>query len=90
MRLTKRELEVLRLAAGLPSNERGYAKDIASAIDRSPKTVSIHLDSIFRKLNVHTRVGMLERAHELGLVGATCITGRFEADCTVPEATEGE
>ena len=61
--LTRRELEVLQL---LGSGSR--APEIAAELGISPKTVSSHLQSIFRKLNVHSRAQAVARAYEHGLV----------------------
>jgi DNA-binding NarL/FixJ family response regulator len=61
--LTRRELEVLQL---LGSGSR--APEIAAELGISPKTVSSHLQSIFRKLNVHSRAQAVSRAYEHGLV----------------------
>jgi DNA-binding NarL/FixJ family response regulator len=61
--LTRRELEVLQL---LGSGAR--APEIAAELGISPKTVSSHLQSIFRKLNVHSRAQAVSRAYEHGLV----------------------
>lgn len=48
--LTKRELEVLRLAARGMSN-----KEIAAELDLSARTVQVHLGRVFRKLRVASR-----------------------------------
>lgn len=61
--LTRRELEVLQL---LGSGAR--APEIAADLGISPKTVSSHLQSIFRKLDVHSRAQAVARAYEHGLV----------------------
>ncbi len=61
--LTRRELEVLQL---LGSGSR--APEIAADLGISPKTVSSHLQSIFRKLDVHSRAQAVARAYEHGLV----------------------
>ncbi len=61
--LTRRELEVLQL---LGSGKR--APEIASELGISPKTVSSHLQSIFRKLDVNSRAQAVARAYEHGLV----------------------
>jgi DNA-binding NarL/FixJ family response regulator len=63
--LTRRELEVLQL---LGSGKR--APDIAADLGISPKTVSSHIQSIFRKLDVHSRAQAVARAYEHGLVVA--------------------
>jgi DNA-binding NarL/FixJ family response regulator len=61
--LTRRELEVLQL---LGSGKR--APEIAADLGISPKTVSSHIQSIFRKLDVHSRAQAVARAYEHGLV----------------------
>lgn len=61
--LTRRELEVLQL---LGSGNR--APEIAAELGISPKTVSSHIQSIFRKLGVHSRAQAVARAYEYGLV----------------------
>lgn len=72
MRLTPRELEVLRLLAlGLP------ARSIAFRIETSPRTVHKHLGSIYRKLTVHDRLGAVNRAYELGLLQLRDRAARF-------------
>ena len=44
------------------------AYEIATELGISPKTVSNHIQSIFRKLNVHSRAQAVARAYEHGLV----------------------
>jgi DNA-binding NarL/FixJ family response regulator len=61
--LTPRELEVLQL---LGSGRR--APEIAAELRISPKTVSSHVQNIFRKLDVHSRAQAVARAYEYGLV----------------------
>ena len=61
--LTRRELEVLQL---LGSGKR--AGEIAAELGISPKTVSSHIQSMFRKLDVHSRAQAVARAYEYGLV----------------------
>jgi DNA-binding NarL/FixJ family response regulator len=61
--LTVREREVLQL---LGSGKR--APEIAADLGISPKTVSNHIQSIFRKLDVHSRAQAVARAYEHGLV----------------------
>jgi DNA-binding NarL/FixJ family response regulator len=61
--LTERELDVLRLlAAGLTNRE------IAEALYLSTNTVKSHLQSIYSKLEVHSRVHAVHRARELALL----------------------
>ena len=61
--LTRRELDVLQL---LGSGKR--APEIAAELGISPKTVSSHIQHIFRKLDVHSRAQAVARAYEYGLV----------------------
>lgn len=61
--LTRRELEVLRLAAdGLRT------RDMASALYVGERTVKAHLASIYLKLEVGSRAAAIARAHHLGLL----------------------
>jgi ATP/maltotriose-dependent transcriptional regulator MalT len=61
--LTPRELEILRQLA------QGYTnRQIATLLFLSPKTVGVHVERIFRKLDVHDRVTAATKAHRLGLV----------------------
>jgi len=60
--LSPRELEVFhQLVNGL------RAKDIATLLDISPKTVDTYRASLFRKLNVHDLVGLVKFAIDRGL-----------------------
>jgi DNA-binding CsgD family transcriptional regulator len=61
--LTGREVDVARLAAAHKSN-----KEIAAALDISPRTVSTHLSSIFTKLEVASRGELADVARRQGLV----------------------
>jgi DNA-binding NarL/FixJ family response regulator len=62
--LTPRELEILQLLAG------GQSPDtIAGDLFISTKTVATHIEHIFVKLNVHSRVEAVAVAHRDGLVG---------------------
>jgi len=64
--LTRRELDVLRLAA------RGArTKEIASSLDVSTRTVEAHLTSIYTKLGVSGRTEAILRANALGLVSTS-------------------
>jgi DNA-binding CsgD family transcriptional regulator len=59
--LTPRQKQILALAALERTTE-----DIARLIDREPKTVENHLASIYQKLHVHSRVGAVLKAMNLG------------------------
>jgi DNA-binding NarL/FixJ family response regulator len=62
--LTPRELEILQLLAG------GQSPDtIAGDLFISTKTVATHIEHIFVKLNVHSRVEAVAVAYRDGLVG---------------------
>jgi len=60
--LTAREAEVLRLVVAGKSN-----REIAEALVISPKTVARHLDSIYRKLGVSSRVEATAAALRAGI-----------------------
>lgn len=56
--LTEREIEIVRLAAqNMPNKTIAYTLGIAEG------TVKIHLNSIYNKLEVHSRSGLMELAH---------------------------
>jgi LuxR family maltose regulon positive regulatory protein len=61
--LSDRELEVLRLLAAGKKNQ-----EIADALFVVLGTVKAHINSIYRKLEVSTRVQAVTRARELGLL----------------------
>jgi DNA-binding CsgD family transcriptional regulator len=61
--LTARELEVLRYVAAGRSN-----REIGDALFITPKTASVHISNILRKLQVTSRVQAATAAHRLGLV----------------------
>ena len=61
--LTRRELDVLRLAAAGYSNT-----EIASALHLAPGTVKNHLSSVFLKLGVRDRTRAVLRALDLGIL----------------------
>jgi DNA-binding NarL/FixJ family response regulator len=61
--LTDREQVILRLLA------RGRtAPEIGRRLDISPRTVHKHVEHLYRKLDVHDRRAVLERAHLLGVL----------------------
>jgi LuxR family maltose regulon positive regulatory protein len=61
--LTAREIEVLKLIAAGHANP-----DIARAMFVAPSTVKSHVNRIFRKLGVTSRVQALARGRDLGLI----------------------
>ena len=61
--LSEREIEVLRLVAGQLST-----KEIARALDISPKTVERHITHIYDKVGVTTRAGAALYATDAGLI----------------------
>jgi LuxR family maltose regulon positive regulatory protein len=61
--LTERELEVLRYL-----NSHLSSVDIANKLYVSTNTVRTHIQHIYQKLNVHSRVDAVARADELGLI----------------------
>jgi ATP/maltotriose-dependent transcriptional regulator MalT len=63
--LTPRELEVVEMVAqGLSTN------DIANTMFISVGTVRNHIKSVYRKINVHSRIQMVERAREMRLISS--------------------
>jgi DNA-binding CsgD family transcriptional regulator len=63
--LSNRELEVLRLIDAGLSNQQ-----IAERLSVAPSTIKTHINNIYGKLGVDTRVQALNRARELGLLDA--------------------
>ena len=61
--LTQRELRVLRLLSSDLSQ-----RDIGRELSVSHNTIHSHIESIYRKLGVSSRVAGLQRARELGLL----------------------
>ena len=61
--LTEREIEVLRLIGNGLSN-----RQIAQTLYISPKTASVHVSNILRKLQVSSRVQAAAIAHRTGLL----------------------
>ncbi len=66
LRLTERELEVLRLVAEGRGN-----REIAGELFISPKTASVHVSNILGKLGVASRGEAAARAHSLRLFDPT-------------------
>ncbi len=60
---SQRELQVLRLL-----NTRLSVPEIAAEIHLAPTTVRTHVQNIYRKLGVHSRIEALQRADELRLL----------------------
>ena len=63
--LSSRELEVLRLVDEGLSNQQ-----IALRLNVAPSTVKTHINNIYTKLDVQTRVQAVRRAHDLRLLGS--------------------
>ncbi len=61
--LSSRELEVLRLISAGLSNQQ-----IADQLSVAPSTVKTHINNIYGKLGVQTRVQAVQRVRELGLL----------------------
>jgi LuxR family maltose regulon positive regulatory protein len=61
--LTQRELRVLKLLGSDLSQ-----RDIARELSVSHNTIHSHIRAIYRKLDVSSRAGSVERARELGLL----------------------
>ena len=61
--LTQREIEIARLVAGGLQN-----KEIAARLAITEGTVKVHVHSIYLKLKLSTRVGLMRWAEEHGLV----------------------
>lgn len=62
-RLTKRELEILRLVS-----EGGTTASIAKNLFISPQTVETHRHNVMQKLNVSNAASLIKKAGELGLL----------------------
>ena len=62
--LSSRELEVLRLIGGGLSNQQ-----IAEQLSVAPSTVKTHINNIYGKMGVQSRVQAVQRGHDLGLLG---------------------
>ena len=61
--LSARELDVLRLVSQGLSNP-----EIAARLVLAPSTVKTHINNIYSKLGVQTRLQAVQRARELGLL----------------------
>jgi DNA-binding NarL/FixJ family response regulator len=61
--LTAREVEILTCVANGSSN-----RDLAKELYIAEATVKRHLDRIFKKLDVNSRIGAINRARELNLI----------------------
>jgi DNA-binding NarL/FixJ family response regulator len=71
--LTPRELDVLQLIAnGLT------ARQIASRLNISPRTVETHIAKLYEKLGVRTRIQAIQRAAALGLIDLPVSRPTFE------------
>ncbi|MEO6999946.1 MAG: LuxR C-terminal-related transcriptional regulator [Terracoccus sp.] len=76
VRLTDRELEVLRLVdQGLTANAIGHALRI------SEKTVRKHLQNVYQKLGTHDRLLAVARGRQLGLFATA---NRPSVECSIP------
>ena len=64
--LSERELEVMHLIANGLSN-----LEIARKLFLSPNTLKAHTQSIYGKLDVHTRLQAVNRARELRIISLT-------------------
>ena len=62
-RLTRREIEVLELAA-----EGASVPQLGDELGLSPDTIRTHLKSIYAKLGVHNRTAAVTRAMRLGVI----------------------
>lgn len=63
--LSSRELEVLRLIDNGLSNQQ-----IAERLTVAPSTVKTHINNIYGKMNVQTRLQAVKRGRELGLINS--------------------
>ena len=68
-RLTAQERRVCRLLCG--DDEPGV-KELPTVLGISERTVRTHLEKLYRKLGVRTRVGLVRRAIQLGLITCPC------------------
>ena len=82
LRLTERELEVVRaLGGGLGTRE------IADTLCISTATTRHHIQSIFRKLKVHNRLQAVVKA---GRLGQAILTAALQLDTAGPNQGKGE
>lgn len=68
-RLTAQERRICRLLCG--DDEPGV-KELPAVLGISARTVRTHLEKLYRKLGVRTRVGLVRRAIALGLIACPC------------------
>lgn len=61
--LSDREIDVIRLLV-----EKKSIKEVSSALVISPNTTKVHIKNIYRKLDIHTRKELAERAIDLGII----------------------
>jgi DNA-binding NarL/FixJ family response regulator len=64
-RLKEQDLQILRLLA-----QEKTSKEIAAALEMSPRTVDAHRSKLMKKLGVQSTVGLAAYAIRAGLVGA--------------------
>lgn len=67
--LTKREVQIIHLIC---KPEEPTLRQIGALWNVNPKTVGKHLESIYRKLKVHTRIELFIKVVEQGLVKCPC------------------
>ncbi len=61
--LTSRQTEILkRVCQGLTE------KEIAAQLNISPNTVHVHVNNIMRKLDIHTKAGLIKYAIKMGVI----------------------
>ncbi|MFY9234521.1 MAG: LuxR C-terminal-related transcriptional regulator [Fimbriimonadaceae bacterium] len=63
VRLSNRELEILRLVAAGHSS-----RDVAEVLCVSKRTIDFHMNNIYQKLRVHNRMHAVRMALRLGLL----------------------
>lgn len=63
VRLSNRELEILRLVAAGHSS-----KDVAEVLCVSKRTIDFHMNNMYQKLRVHNRMHAVRVALRLGLL----------------------